>query len=367
MSQTSPESQGSWTRRATFGVAIVIVALGAGALGGFVARSTSSGSSIGTASNTSSSPCSVSSVATKDLSAVVTISVRSSSSGSTGSGEVIRSDGYIVTNNHVIASAASGGTITVLFDNGTSLPAHLQGRDPLTDLAVVKVDTSKALPTIPIGDSAKLRVGQPVVALGAPLGLSSTVTAGIVSALDRTISVPGEGSSTAVLVDAIQTDAAINPGNSGGALVDCAGKLVGIPSAGASVPSASGEATNGGDIGLGFAIPVDSARTIWDELISTGSVTHAYLGLEAEPLSPDVSRSSSKTGLYVTSVQRGGPAEKAGIRTGDVITAIDGSAATSTDQLVELSITHSPGTKVTLDVERSGKRSTTTVVLGTEP
>lgn len=352
-------------RKVGFGGGVVLLALGAGALGGFVARSTSATAITPGAPGAAPASCSVAAVASKDLPSVVTIAVRSQSSSSTGSGEVIRSSGYILTNNHVVAPAASGGTISVLFDDGTSVPARLVGRDPLTDLAVVKVDTSRSMPAITLGNSAGLRIGEPVVALGAPLGLSSTVTAGIVSALDRTIAVPGEGSTNALLIDAIQTDAAINPGNSGGALVNCAGQLIGIPSAGATVPSATGQPASGGDIGLGFAIPVDLAKTISDELIATGKATHAYLGFDAEPLSSSIGRAAP--GLYVTAVDPRGPAAAAGVQVGDIVTKIDGTTATGTDQLVEVTLRQRPGTKVTLEVDRSGSRGTLTVVLGNEP
>ncbi len=351
-----------------FGGGLVVVALGAGALGGFVARSTAPPApapATPAVSGSAQAACPVESVAAKDLRSVVTISVRSQSSLSTGSGEVIRSNGEILTNNHVVAAVATGASVSVLFDDGTSVPAHVVGRDPLSDLAVVKVTTKRPLKAIPMGDSARLRVGQPVVVLGAPLGLSSTVTAGIVSALDRTIAVPGEGSTNALLIDAIQTDAAINPGNSGGALVNCAGQLVGIPSAGATIPSANGEPTNGGDIGLGFAIPVDEAKTIANDLITSGKATHAYLGLEAEPLTSETGQPIG--GLYVTSVAAGGPAAAAGIRSGDLLTKIDGVTASSPDQLVELSLRHRPGSKVTLEIDRSGRSFQVTVVLGKEP
>jgi putative serine protease PepD len=200
--------------------------------------------------------CSATSVANKGLPSVVTISVTSGTAGGTGSGEFIRSSGEILTNNHVIAAAAGGGSIEVLLSDGVTAPATLVGRDARTDLAVLKASGQRSYPVIPLGSSKGVKVGQPVVALGAPLGLSSTVTGGIVSALDRTVDVPADNGQTALLVSAIQTDAAINPGNSGGALVDCASRLIGVPTAGATAPSPSGQPSSG-NIGLGFAIPVD--------------------------------------------------------------------------------------------------------------
>ena len=254
---------------------------------------------------------------------MVTVHAGGSQGGGSGvgSGEVIRSDGYIVTNNHVIAPAVGGGALTVLFENGSSAQASLVGRDPLTDLAVIKVTGKSDLKPIAIGKSATLQIGQPVVALGAPLGLSSTVTSGIVSALGRTVQVPGEGAQNALLVDAVQTDAAINPGNSGGALVNCAGELVGIPTAGATSGGSCGS------IGLGFAIPVDSAMKIADEIITSGTVTHAFIGLQAQPLAATATGQSGATpGLFIAAVTAGGPASAAGLQTGDIIRSIDDEA-----------------------------------------
>jgi putative serine protease PepD len=353
-----------------------------GVIGGVIANainspsSTSSPSAAGataTGQNTSAnsgqptaSVCQVPQVAKEVLPSVVTISAKGATSGGTGSGEVIRSDGYILTNNHVIAPAASGGTLQVLFSDGKTATATLVGRDPLTDVAVIKVDET-GLPAIAIGQSTTLIVGQPVVALGAPLGLSSTVTSGIVSALDRTIEVPGENSQAALLVNAIQTDAAINPGNSGGALVNCDGQFVGIPSAGASVPSSSGE-SSGGNIGLGFAIPSDTAITLANEIISTGKVSHAYLGIAATPVTPQTATANGVSpGLYVTAVDPAGPAQAAGLRAGDIITTIDGQPADTTDQLMALTLSKHPGDKVQLGYQRSGTSATATVTLATQP
>jgi putative serine protease PepD len=310
--------------------------------------------------------CQVREVAKQVLPTIVTISANGASGAGTGSGEVIKSDGYIVTNNHVIAPAASGGALHVLFSDGKTAEAKLVGRDALTDIAVIKVEEA-GLPAIPIGESSTLEVGQPVVVLGAPLGLSSTVTSGIVSALGRTIHVPGENQQNALLLNAVQTDASINPGNSGGAMVNCAGQLVGVPSAGASVPSASGE-SSGGSIGLGFAIPSDLAIREANEIISTGRVSRAYLGVQATPVTPEVASANSVApGLYVTAVDPTGPGQAAGLRVSDIITTIDGHPAQSSDQLALLTLTKNPGDKVEIGYQRNGQASTTTLTLATQP
>jgi putative serine protease PepD len=281
----------------------------------------------------------------------------------TGSGEVIKSDGYILTNNHVIAIAAHGGSIEVLFSDGHSKPATITGRDPQTDLAVLKVAPSDHLKVISLGSSSSVKVGQPVVAIGAPLGLSSTVTQGIVSALDRTVHVPAENDQTALLVSAVQTDAAINPGNSGGALVNCDGQLVGVPTAGAAVPNSAG-----GSIGLGFAIPVDLATSIADEIIATGRVSHAYFGMHTAPIPPAAAEQAGvPEGLFVQAVVPGGPAATAGLQAADVITRIDGTPATSNIQLEELTLTKKPGDAVDLEVTRDGRSSKVTVTLAAQP
>jgi putative serine protease PepD len=317
----------------------------------------------------SAGACSATSVADEVLPSVVTISANTArgQAGGTGSGEIISSDGYILTNNHVVSVAANGGSVEVLLSDGRSYPATIVGRDPQTDLAVLKASDIKSPTVIALGQSENLTVGQPVVALGAPLGLSSSVTSGIVSALGRTVQVPGDNDASALLADAIQTDAAINPGNSGGALVDCSGNLVGVPTAGATVPSPSGQ-SSAGSIGIGFAIPVDLAKLVSDEIINTGTVSHAFLGLQAAPIPASAAQQAGVTeGLYVSRVTSGGPAAEAGIRVGDVITEVDGEAATTSDQLVALTLTKRAGDKVSLTYQRDGQSKSTTLTLGRQP
>ena len=354
-----------WLPWAALGTALVV----GGVIGGVIVGVTkSSAATPATASSPATvSACEVTSVANQVLPSVVTISAHGQEGGGTGSGEVIKSDGYVLTNNHVIAIAADGGSVDVQFADGQTAPATITGRDPMTDLAVIKVDTSAKLKVIALGESSSVKVGQPTVVIGSPLGLSGTVTSGIVSALDRTIQVPGENDSTALLVSAIQTDASINPGNSGGAMVNCANQLIGVPTAGATVPTSSGE-SSGGSIGLGFAIPVDLAKTISDEIISTGSVTHAFFGLDTLPIPPVAAEQAGlPEGLFVRAVTPGGPAAQAGLRAEDVITSINGEPATSNIQLQELTITKKPGDTVSLEYSRNGHTTKTTVTLGARP
>jgi len=352
-----------WLPWAVSAAALVV----GGVIGGVIVNATST-SAAAVSPSAQVSACEVTPVANQVMPSVVTISVRVKGSGGTGSGEVIRSGGYILTNNHVIASAANGGSVEVLFSDGQTAPATIVGRDPQTDLAVIKADTSAKLKVIAMGTSSSLQVGDPDVVIGAPLGLSGTVTSGIVSALNRDVQVPGENDANALLVGAVQTDAAINPGNSGGAMVNCSGQLIGVPSAGATVPTSSGEPSAGGSIGLGFAIPVDLAKTISDEIISTGSVTHAYFGLQAVPLPTAAAEQGGvPEGLYVEAVVPGSPAAQAGLRAGDVITKVNGQPATSTVQLQVLTLTKKPGDTVPLEYWRAGHTASTTVTLGKQP
>ena len=341
-------------------LAVVIIALVAGAAYVITDRSDSDSDGSGGA-GTAAGSCDVSSVADDVLPSVVMI--RANGATGTGSGEVIRPGGYILTNNHVISQAAHGGHVAVTFANGSTVDATITGRDPQTDLAVLHVAPASDLKVIAIGNSDDVRVGQPVVALGAPLGLDGTVTSGIVSALNRSVHVPGDNGGQALLVAAVQTDAAINPGNSGGALVDCGNRLVGVPTAGAVVPGGGG-----GSIGLGFAIPVDSAMTIANDLIEHGSVTHAFFGLATMPVPGSATaQGAPPEGLFVQAVEPGGPAARAGLEPGDVITEIDGQAARSNIQVESLTLTRRPGDQVAMTYSRDGHSAETTVELGAAP
>jgi putative serine protease PepD len=308
---------------------------------------------------------SVAGIAARVLKSVVSIDVSNGADSGTGSGVVLRSDGYVLTNNHVVAEAADGGTITVAFNDGTiDLPARVVGRDPETDLAVIRVTGARHLTPATLGSSSDLAVGDPVVAIGSPLGLAGTVTSGIISALDRTVRVPGEGGTAAPpLFDAIQTDAAINPGNSGGPLVDLAGRVIGINSAIASL-SSGGTDSQAGSIGVGFAIPVDEARSIAQQLIRTGHASHPVIGVQAMTVGAD---GNGPRGAKVSELVAGGAAKRAGIRIGDVITAVAGRPVVSVDQLVVVLRTHRVGEHVDLTVVRDGARLTIEVVLQDKP
>ena len=306
---------------------------------------------------------SVAAIAARLLPSVVTISVKSSQGEGTGSGVVLRSDGYILTNNHVVEAAVSGATLTAQFA-GTrgDTPARIVGRDPISDLAVIKVSLRNLRPAT-LGKSSSLVVGDPVLAIGAPLGLSSTVTAGIVSALNRTVSTADDTGQRHVIGGAIQTDAAINPGNSGGALVDSLGQVIGINTAIASAPGGSG-----GSIGVGFAIPIDIARSVAEEIIRTGKVTHPYIGVTLDTVTADAARQNKlPVGAIVVSVIPGSPAAKAGLRARDIITGIDGEVIDSADALIVALRTHKLGDTVSLKISRNGADKTVTATLVDNP
>jgi putative serine protease PepD len=261
-----------------------------------------------------------------------------------GSGFVIDTDGHIVTNQHVVDGASA---IQVTFSDGRTASAKVVGTDRSTDVAVIKVDAPKSeLHPLTFADSAGLQVGDGVVAIGSPFGLEGTVTTGIVSALDRTIEAPNNFT----ISGAIQTDAAINHGNSGGPLLDSAGHVIGINS--------QIESDSGGNDGIGFAVPSKVARSVAQQLISGGRVQHAYLGVQL---------SDATGGAGVAQVRSDGPAAGAGLRSGDVVTAIDGRGVSSADALVSAVDGHKPGDQVTLRVRRGDQTRDVRVKLGTRP
>ncbi|MCU7728074.1 trypsin-like peptidase domain-containing protein [Actinoplanes sp. KI2] len=348
------------SRRPSAGLLIaggVVLLLVVGVVGGLIGRASASGDQSAEAT------CTATEVADHVLPSVVTVLTSNGSTGGNGSGEVVRDGGYVLTNDHVISPAGPAGTIKAQFSGGQTVPATVVGRAPRVDLAVLKVDPPGGTPLIAIGKSATLRVGQPVVALGAPLGLTGTVTAGIVSALGRDVPVPADNGVTAILPGAVQTDASINPGNSGGPLVNCAGDLIGVNTAIATVPNAAGQA-GGGSVGIGFAIPVDVAMVVADELIAHGSYTPPSMGVEAVPVSPAVAEQFGvPTGMYLRVVTPGGPAGRAGLEEGDIVTGIDGRPMNSPESLFLAAVGKKPGDQVKVQYSRGGTAGTATVTL----
>ncbi len=344
--------------------ALAAVALLIGAVGGVVGRLTAEDASrLTTADPTITQSIaakerpvgSVADIAQRTVPAVVSVEVKVGEQGGTGSGVVVDPAGYVITNNHVVAPAAdtSGATIDAVFHDGTRVQARIVGRDPKTDLAVLKVDVANPV-VASIGSSGSLAVGDGVIAIGSPLGLAGTVTTGIVSALHRPVRLDGTGDTVAV-IDAIQTDAAINPGNSGGALVDATGAVVGINTAIRSLGQNQGE---GGSIGLGFAIPIEDAREIADELIRTGAVTHAEIGVNARSVSD-----SATDGAQVQNVQAGGAAAAAGIAEGDVVVKVGDRTIGGADELVVAVRAHNPGDVVPVTLVRDSRTLTVSVTL----
>ncbi|HEY3438209.1 MAG TPA: trypsin-like peptidase domain-containing protein, partial [Actinotalea sp.] len=337
-------------------VPLLVLALVAGALGGVVATRMAAGRDRGAVVLPESSGqeragelTGVAAIAEAVLPSVVAIEVTSSEGEGTGSGMVLQADGYILTNNHVVASAAQdGSSIVVVFADGSEEKAEIVGRTSEYDLAVIKVAREGLSPLV-LGDSDQVVVGDPVVAIGAPLGLQGTVTTGIVSALHRPVAA-GDGD-TPAFINAIQTDAAINPGNSGGPLVDSAGEVIGINSAIAQRPGLTAAA---GSIGLGFAIPSNQARRTAAELIANGRATYPVIGvlLDSRYTGEGVQVSTEPQDGQAP-VTAGGPADKAGIKPGDIILAVDGRPVTEADELIVSIRAKAPGDSVTLTV-RSG-------------
>nr|WP_314142290.1 trypsin-like peptidase domain-containing protein [uncultured Rhodococcus sp.] len=350
-------------------IALVLVGGGIGGAVGAIATNNANGNGGGVTNSlnstvTAAQPAanfpdgSVQAVANKVLPSVVQIQVTGSREEGEGSGVILSNDGLILTNNHVATGAGANGKLTVAFSDGSVADATIVGADSVSDMAVIKAEGKTDLTPIELGSSSNLEVGQQVVAIGSPLGLAGTVTTGIVSSLNRPVSTSGEAGNQNSVIDAIQTDAAINPGNSGGALVNTDGQLIGINTAIATIGGSGGSGAQSGSIGLGFAIPVDQAKRIADELTNTGKATQAMIGVQ-------VPSQDDANGATVVEVTEGGPAASAGIPTGAVITKIDDRIVSSGDALIAAVRSHAPGDSVTVTYTDGGSEKTATVTLGT--
>ncbi|MER8012889.1 trypsin-like peptidase domain-containing protein [Streptomyces griseoluteus] len=311
---------------------------------------------------------SVAGIAARALPGVVTLHVRGGEEGGTGTGFVLDGRGHILTNDHVVAPASGGGDITVTFSGGESAEAEVVGRDSGYDLAVVRVKGVRGLTPLTLGDSDAVRVGDPVVAIGAPFDLANTVTSGIVSAKDRPITAGGgKGDGTGVsYVDALQTDAPINPGNSGGPLLDAHARVIGVNSAIRSADRDSDSTeSRSGSIGLGFAIPANQARRVAEELINTGRATHPVIGVTLDmDYAGDGARIGTEGGASGPAVQKGGPGDRAGLKPGDLITGVDGHPVHSGEELIVRVRAHRPGDRLRLTVGSPGAEHTVTLRLG---
>ncbi|HEY0890029.1 MAG TPA: trypsin-like peptidase domain-containing protein [Nocardioides sp.] len=345
-----------------------------------------------TTTSTTAPSGSVQAVAASVLPSVVQIDVAGGQEQGSGSGIILSADGLILTNHHVVDVAGDGGQIRVDFNDGSTAAATIVGTDSLTDTAVIKAQDVSGLKPATIGKSGDLQVGQQVVAIGSPFGLSSTVTSGIVSALDRPVNVGSDSANNATVYPAIQTDAAINPGNSGGPLVDMSGRLVGINS---SIRTTSSGLTEAGSIGLGFAIPIDAVGPIIDQMIAGEEPTHARLGITVRdvgageeqsrpqqpeggfpgfgapeespaPEQPEDGSPFPANGAEIREVGAGSAAAEAGLKVGDIITKVDDRLIVSSDSLVATVRSYRPGEKVTVTYTRGGKEHTVTLTLDSD-
>ncbi|WP_039933100.1 S1C family serine protease [Streptomyces viridochromogenes] len=357
--------------------AILIAALVAGGLGGGLGYTLAKNNDESTGSTTVSASTSggdvkrdagtVAGVVAKALPSTVTIEAESTSGeGGTGTGFVFDKQGHIVTNNHVVAEAVDGGKLTATFPNGKKYDAEVVGHAQGYDVAVVKLKNAPGdLKPLTLGNSDKVAVGDSTIAIGAPFGLSDTVTTGIISAKNRPVASSDGSGSQASYMSALQTDASINPGNSGGPLLDAQGNVIGINSAIQSTGNGGFGTGQSGSIGLGFAIPINQAKYVAQELIETGKPVYAKIGAS-------VSLDDSSKGAQITDqgaggaapVEPGGPAAKAGLKPGDVITKLDDRVIDSGPTLIGEIWTHKPGDKVTITYERGGKQHTVDVTLG---
>ncbi|WOX23347.1 S1C family serine protease [Streptomyces solicathayae] len=367
-------------RRRTGGLvaAVLAAALVAGGVGGGIGywAAQSGDETVGSTTVSSGTspadfkraPGTVAAVANKALPSVVTIQAKSGGAdgeGGTGTGFVYDKEGHILTNNHVVASAADGGTLSATFSDGKTYDAEVVGRAQGYDVAVLKLKNAPSgLVPLPLGNSDKVAVGDSTIAIGAPFGLSNTVTTGIISAKNRPVaSGDGSGGSNSYM-SALQTDASINPGNSGGPLLDASGAVIGINSAIQSAGSGMGQ-SQAGSIGLGFAIPINQAKNVAEQLIKSGDPVYPVIGAMVNMTDKGEGATISQQGAGGTpAVTADGPAAKAGLKAGDVITEFGGKQIDSGPTLISEIWTHQPGDQVKLTYERDGKPTTVTITLG---
>ncbi|RIQ32183.1 S1C family serine protease, partial [Jiangella rhizosphaerae] len=349
-------------RRGLATLGILVLALAAGGAGGVVAEAIDDDGEGGGGTVTvigadpaglvERPPESIAGVAASVLPSVVSVSVADAG----GSGFVISEDGYVITNNHVIASAGDDG-IELAFTDGRRLEAELVGTSPSYDIAVLRVDADDLQPVV-FGDSDSVAVGDPVVAIGSPLGLDATVTSGIVSALERPVTAGGEDDQS--YINALQTDAAINPGNSGGPLVDSSGRVIGVNSAIASL----GMGQQAGSIGLGFAIPIEQVQRTAQQLIADGEAVYPVMGVLLDNGFVGVGARVAEDGDNGPGVTPGGPADEVGIESGDVVVAINGEDVRTPAELIVRLRAHEPGEDITVVVDRDGEELEFTLTLG---
>jgi putative serine protease PepD len=316
---------------------------------------------------TSRPPDSVAGVAARVLPSVVSLEVRGETEAGTGSGFLIKG-GYIVTNNHVVAPAAQGGEIRIRFNNRKSTTAKIVGRDPNSDIAVVKPEATFNAPETTLGNSDSVVVGDPVIAIGSPLGFTGTVTTGIISSLNRPVEAGGESGSDYALINAIQTDAAINPGNSGGPLVNASGEVIGVNSAIATLGSGATVGQQTGSIGLGFAIPVNQVRRIAQELITTGFARTSRIGISIDQqYQGEGVRIASTPERGVPPIVPDGPADKARLQPGDIILEVAGPPVGDSRELIVTLRSKAPGDTVTIKFSHDGQEKAATVTIGAAP
>ncbi|MCK7623274.1 trypsin-like peptidase domain-containing protein [Streptomyces sp. RS10V-4] len=358
--------------------AVLVAALVAGGVGGGIGywaagrndNASTTVSAPGDPGALNRKPTSVSGIAQRALPSVVTIEAQGASGdGGTGTGFVYDTQGHILTNNHVVASAADGGRLTATFSNGKKYDAEVIGHAQGYDVAVIKLKNAAGakLTPLPLGKSANVQVGDATIAIGAPFGLSGTVTTGIISAKDRPVASSDGGGSSASYMSALQTDASINPGNSGGPLLDAGGNVIGINSAIQSAGNGGGMGgeSQSGSIGLGFAIPIDQAKRVAQDLIKTGQPIYPQIGVQVGMRETGDGATIAQTGNNGSdAVTPGGPADKAGLKPGDTITKLDDTVIDSGPTLISEIWQHKPGDQVTLTFKRGGKEHTAQVTLG---